>query len=113
PPGDGTNHRGPTPCRASSPWHSTSSPSDCSVPTMPDQAAKATRFLELHQPGNPLLMPNAWDSGSARVLASMGFQAIATTSGGHAATLGLLDGSVTRDQALEHAAQLAGAVDLP
>jgi 2-methylisocitrate lyase-like PEP mutase family enzyme len=80
---------------------------------MSDQAAKAQRFLELHRPGDPLLMPNAWDIGSARILESLGFEAIATTSGGHAATLGLLDGSVTRDQALEHAAQLSGAVDVP
>jgi 2-methylisocitrate lyase-like PEP mutase family enzyme len=80
---------------------------------MSDQAAKAQRFLELHQPGDPLLMPNAWDIGSARILASLGFQAIATTSGGHAATLGLLDGSVTREEALDHAAQLSAAIDVP
>ncbi|HEY2650394.1 MAG TPA: isocitrate lyase/phosphoenolpyruvate mutase family protein [Solirubrobacteraceae bacterium] len=80
---------------------------------MPDQAAKARRFLELHQPGSPLLLPNAWDIGSARLLASLGFEAIATTSSGHAATLGLLDGSVTREQALEHAAQLVAATELP
>jgi 2-methylisocitrate lyase-like PEP mutase family enzyme len=83
------------------------------VPHVPDQAAKARRFLELHQPGNPLLLPNAWDIGSARLLASLGFEAIATTSSGHAATLGLLDGSVTREQALEHAAQLVAAIELP
>ena len=58
-------------------------------------------------------MPNAWDVGSARVLVSLGFEALATTSSGHAATLGLLDGSVSRKQALEHAAQLAAAVQLP
>jgi 2-methylisocitrate lyase-like PEP mutase family enzyme len=80
---------------------------------MPDQAAKARMFLELHQPGNPLLLPNAWDVGSARLLASLRFEAIATTSSGHAATLGLLDGSVTREQALEHAAQLVAATELP
>src|SRR5579864_6185926 len=80
---------------------------------MHDQAAKAQRFLELHQPGDPLLLVNAWDVGSARLLAHLGFKALATTSSGHAATLGLLDGSVTREQALDHAAQLAGATDLP
>jgi 2-methylisocitrate lyase-like PEP mutase family enzyme len=79
----------------------------------PDQAAKAQRFLELHRPGEPLLMPNAWDAGSARVLASLGFEALATTSSGHAAALGLLDGSVTRGQVLEHAATLVGATELP
>ena len=80
---------------------------------MGDQAAKAQRFLALHRPGDPLLMPNAWDVGSARLLASLGFEAVATTSSGHAATLGLPDGSVTREEALEHAAQLAAAVELP
>lgn len=80
---------------------------------MNDQASKSRRFLELHRPGSPLLLPNAWDVGSARILASLGFDAIATTSSGHAATLGRLDGSVTRDEALKHAAELVGATDLP
>jgi 2-methylisocitrate lyase-like PEP mutase family enzyme len=80
---------------------------------MADQAAKAQRFLELHRPSDPLLLPNAWDVGSARVLASLGFEALATTSSGHAATLGLLDGSVTLEQAIAHAAELAAATDLP
>jgi 2-methylisocitrate lyase-like PEP mutase family enzyme len=76
-------------------------------------ADSAARFLELHQPGRPLLLANAWDVGSARVLVLLGFEALATTSSGHAATLGLLDGSVTRDQALSHAAQLVEAVGVP
>src|SRR5438270_5304612 len=80
---------------------------------MPDQAAQTRRFLELHRPGSPLLLPNAWDIGSARLLASLGFEALATTSSGHAATLGRLDGSVTRDEALEHAAALAAASEVP
>ncbi|MGH2883120.1 MAG: isocitrate lyase/PEP mutase family protein, partial [Solirubrobacteraceae bacterium] len=74
---------------------------------------KANRFLELHRPGNPLLMPNAWDLGSASILRSLGFLALATTSSGHAATLGRLDGGVTRDEALAHATELAGGTDLP
>jgi 2-methylisocitrate lyase-like PEP mutase family enzyme len=78
-----------------------------------DQAAKAARFLDLHRPGAPLLLPNAWDPGSAKVLAQLGFEAIATTSSGHAATLGRLDGSVTREEALAHAADLAAAMGLP
>jgi 2-methylisocitrate lyase-like PEP mutase family enzyme len=78
-----------------------------------DQATKAARFLELHRPGRPLLLPNPWDVGSVRVLESLGFEALATTSSGFAATLGRLDGSVTRDEALEHAAQIAAATDLP
>jgi len=77
------------------------------------QTDKAKRFLELHRRGDPLLMPNAWDLGSAALLAALGFQALATTSSGHAATLGRLDGSVTRDEALAHAATLAGGSDLP
>jgi 2-methylisocitrate lyase-like PEP mutase family enzyme len=76
-------------------------------------AEKAARFLDLHRPGRPLVMPNAWDVGSARLLASLGFEALATTSSGHAATLGLLDGSVTRDRALAHAAELVEASELP
>jgi 2-methylisocitrate lyase-like PEP mutase family enzyme len=71
------------------------------------------RFLELHRPGEPLLMPNAWDAGSAKVLASLGFQAIATTSSGFAATLGRADGSVSRDEAIEHAEAVVRAVPVP
>lgn len=74
---------------------------------------KAEQFLALHTRGAPLLQPNAYDVGSAKVLAALGFDAIATTSSGFAATLGRLDGSVTRDEALHHAAQLAAAVDVP
>ena len=79
--------------------------------TQPTDAA--ARFLELHRPGQPLLLPNPWDVGSARVLASLGFEALATTSSGFAATLGLQDGSVTRDQAIGHAAQIVAATPLP
>jgi 2-methylisocitrate lyase-like PEP mutase family enzyme len=80
---------------------------------MTSQSEKAARFLQLHRPGNPLLLPNPWDQGSARVLASLGFAALATTSSGFAATLGRLDGSVSRDEALAHAAAVAAATDLP
>jgi 2-methylisocitrate lyase-like PEP mutase family enzyme len=76
-------------------------------------AARAAAFLDLHRPGTPLLMPNPWDAGSARVLASLGFQALATTSSGFAATLGRLDGSVSRDEALAHAAVIVAATPLP
>jgi 2-methylisocitrate lyase-like PEP mutase family enzyme len=77
------------------------------------QAQLTDRFLALHRPGAPLLMPNAWDVGSARLLASLGFEALATTSSGFAMTLGRRDGGVTREEALAHAAQLAGATPLP
>ena len=70
-------------------------------------------FLDLHRPGSPLLMPNPWDAGTARVLAAIGFQALATTSAGFANTLGRPDGSVTRDEALVHAAAVVAAVDVP
>jgi 2-methylisocitrate lyase-like PEP mutase family enzyme len=71
------------------------------------------QFLALHRPGDPLLIPNPWDRGTARVLAGLGFAALATTSGGFAASTGVQDGAVTRDQALEHARAIADAVDVP
>jgi 2-methylisocitrate lyase-like PEP mutase family enzyme len=80
---------------------------------MPAQAALARRFLDLHAGEQPLLLPNPWDAGSAKLLASLGFEALATTSSGFAATLGRLDGSVTRDEALAHAAVMTGATELP
>ncbi len=83
------------------------------MPDHAEQAAKARRFLELHVPGRPLLLPNPWDQGSARLLAWLGFQALATTSSGFAATLGRLDGSVTREEAIAHAATIVAATGLP
>jgi 2-methylisocitrate lyase-like PEP mutase family enzyme len=80
---------------------------------MSDQADKASRFLTLHRPGNPLLLPNPWDAGSAKILASLGYEALATTSSGHAATLGRLDGSVSREEAIAHAADIVAATPLP
>ena len=77
------------------------------------QAAKAERFLALHVPGTPLLIPNPWDAGSAKVLAALGFEALATTSSGFAGTLGRLDGAVTRDEAIAHSAAVAAATELP
>jgi 2-methylisocitrate lyase-like PEP mutase family enzyme len=70
-------------------------------------------FRTLHHGDTPLLIPNPWDAGSARLLASVGFKALATTSSGFAATLGRLDGSVSRDEAIAHAAALVAAVDVP
>ncbi len=80
---------------------------------MASQTQKAETFLSLHRGSGPLLMPNPFDLGSARMLESLGFSALATTSGGLAASLGLLDGSVTREEAVDHAAAVAGAVDVP
>ncbi len=80
---------------------------------MTSQRDKAERFLELHHGPEPLLIPNPWDAGSARLLEWLGFSALATTSSGFAATLGRLDGSVTREEALGHAAAIAAATTLP
>lgn len=80
---------------------------------MAQLGTQAQRFLDLHHGDTPLLIPNPWDAGSARLLVSLGFQALATTSSGHAATLGRLDGSVSREEALAHAAAIVAAVDVP
>jgi 2-methylisocitrate lyase-like PEP mutase family enzyme len=80
---------------------------------MTTQEDKARRFLSLHRAGEPLLLPNPWDLGSARLLASLGFEALATTSSGFAATLGRNDRSVARQEALVHAAVIVAATDLP
>jgi 2-methylisocitrate lyase-like PEP mutase family enzyme len=77
------------------------------------QADKARQFLTLHKPGEPLLLPNPWDLGSARILAFLGFQALATTSAGAAMSLGKADGGLTRGEALEHARTIVASTDLP
>jgi 2-methylisocitrate lyase-like PEP mutase family enzyme len=73
---------------------------------------KAETFQELHQ-GNAFVIPNPWDAGSARVLAKLGFKALATTSSGFAFTLGRRDGDVTLDEVIAHTAALAAATELP
>ncbi len=75
--------------------------------------ATAADFLALHRSDPPLLLPNPWDVGSAKILAGLGFTALASTSGGFAASLGRLDGGVTRDEAIAHAAALGAATGLP
>lgn len=77
------------------------------------QGDRVARFRELHRPDAPLLIPNPWDMGSAKLLASLGFQALATTSSGYAATLGRLDGSITGEEALGHAATIVSVTELP
>lgn len=77
------------------------------------QNDKAARFQALHLSQDTFVIPNAWDGGSARMLAGLGFQAIATSSGASAATLGRLDGNITRDEALAHVRLIAAATDLP
>lgn len=80
---------------------------------MMNNTEKTKTFRTLHVPGNPFILANAWDSGSARVLAGLGAKAIATSSSAHAFTLGVADGYVTREQAVDHAKNLNEAVDLP
>jgi 2-methylisocitrate lyase-like PEP mutase family enzyme len=77
------------------------------------QRQKADRFRELHQGPGAFVIPNPWDAGSARILAGLGFQALATSSGAFAGTLGRRDGQVRREEALGHARVMAAAVDLP
>jgi 2-methylisocitrate lyase-like PEP mutase family enzyme len=75
-------------------------------------AARAARFRQLHERG-VFVIANAWDAGSARILAGLGFEAIATSSGAHAGTLGRFDGRVTRDEAVAHGRAVAAAVEVP
>lgn len=80
---------------------------------MPTQAEKAERFRTLHAAPKAFVIANAWDGGSARILAGLGFVALATSSGASAGTLGRRDGSVSRDEALAQARTIASATDLP
>src|SRR6266481_9137649 len=77
------------------------------------QTEKAAQFQALHERAGAFLIPNPWDSGSARVLAGLGFEAFATSSGAAAATFGRRDGKLTRDEALASARAIANATDLP
>ncbi|MDZ4827174.1 MAG: isocitrate lyase/phosphoenolpyruvate mutase family protein [Actinomycetota bacterium] len=70
-------------------------------------------FLALHHRDRPLLLPNPWDAGSAKLFASLGFEALATTSAGLAATWGRLAGNVTLDEVLAHARDIVAATGLP
>ena len=79
---------------------------------MTSQQDKAVAFRALHE-GEPFVIPNPWDAGSARVLAALGFEALASTSSGFAYTLGRLDGGTTLDEVVEHASELDRATDLP
>ena len=76
-------------------------------------AEKALRFRSLHEGPRAFLIANAWDAGSARILAGLGFPALATSSGACAGTLGRRDGAITRDEALAHARAIVMATDLP
>lgn len=79
----------------------------------PTQAEKGRRFKILHEGPGAFVIPNPWDAGSARLLALLGFEALATTSAGYAFTLGRCDNEVGRDAMLAHVADLVAATDLP
>src|SRR5438874_9290330 len=77
------------------------------------QTEKAFRFQALHKRAGAFLMPNPWDAGSTRILAGLGFEALATSSGAAAGTFGRRDGKLTRDQALASASAIVNATNLP
>jgi len=77
------------------------------------RAEKAARFRALHQGPRAFLIANPWDAGTARILAGLGFEALATSSGASAGTLGRRDGKVVRDECLAQAQLICEAVDLP
>lgn len=77
------------------------------------QAEKARTFRALHAREGAFIIPNPWDAGSARLLATLGFEALATTSAGYAFSVGQCDGTITRDDALAHSAAIVSATDLP
>jgi 2-methylisocitrate lyase-like PEP mutase family enzyme len=79
---------------------------------MPTQNDKAAAFRALHQTGT-FVIPNPWDIGTARLLAHLGFAALATTSAGFAFSRGRPDGAVTRKETMKHAREIVGATDLP
>src|SRR5438067_4103358 len=77
------------------------------------QADKARAFRALHQREGAFIIPNPWDIGSARILAHLGFEALATTSAGYAFSLGRLDNTLDREQVLAHVTAIASATELP
>jgi len=78
-----------------------------------DRIERAERFAALHRRAGAFIIPNPWDLGSARMLAGLGFESLASTSWGAAIALGQLDGEVSRDAMIEHVRQLSAATDLP
>ena len=80
---------------------------------MKSQAEKAVAFRALHQRKEAFIIPNPWDVGTARMLAKLGFEALATTSAGYAFSAGVLDNQVGRDRMLMHVAEIAAATELP
>ena len=81
--------------------------------TLPTQTEKARAFRALHENPHAWVIPNPWDGASARILAASGFQALTTSSGAAAATLGRRDGRLTRDEVLAHCRVIVAATDVP
>jgi len=79
----------------------------------PSRAAKVAAYRALHARPGAFILPNPWDAGSARILAALGFEALATTSAGVAFSQGVLDGKAGREATLANCAAIAGATDLP
>jgi 2-methylisocitrate lyase-like PEP mutase family enzyme len=77
------------------------------------QAEKGNIFRALHERNSAFIIPNPWDIGTARLLAQIGFEALATTSAGHAFSLGEQDSTISRDEAMAHVSAIASATDLP
>lgn len=77
------------------------------------QSEKGRAFRGLHQRDRAFIIPNPWDVGTARLLAHVGFEALATTSAGYAFSVGRPDNTITRDETIAHAAAIASATDLP
>ena len=78
-----------------------------------NQKQRNARFRALHERPEAFIIPNPWDIGTARILAKLGFEALATTSTGLAFSLGMRDGAVNREQALAHCRAIVAATDLP
>jgi 2-methylisocitrate lyase-like PEP mutase family enzyme len=80
---------------------------------MPSQAEKATAFRALHERDRAFIIPNPWDVGTARILASLGFEALATTSAGYAFSMGQRDNTISREEMMAHVQAIVAATELP
>jgi 2-methylisocitrate lyase-like PEP mutase family enzyme len=80
---------------------------------MSTQAEKGRVFWALHERDNPFIIPNPWDTGTARLLACLGYEALATTSAGYAFSMGMKDNTISRDKMIEHISKIVAATDLP
>src|SRR5437016_9241274 len=77
------------------------------------QEDRGNAFRALHERDRAFIIPNPWDIGTARLLAHLGFEALATTSAGYAFSVGQTDGAIERDEMIRHVAAIAAATDLP